>query len=485
MTITQANSWRPKILFISSTFVILSFFAFLAPYSGKAQAQKKLGVNAKYFDGDRISTSSSAVFWFGKLDQTANHVDVRIGYNANEIQIFTNIFDSELFYDQAATVSEFDNWDSVDIYLRPQGSNTSYLFKNQFHHFQSSADYRLAYRNSGSGYSLDNSIPFQTAKVWYGQSPNQATNPPGERGWYSKFNIPFSSLGLTTAPSKGTVWDMAIVVHDRDDAAGTTINQQIWPSDANVTNPASWGELRFSRTADNTPFATQTGTLTLRHGINGVTVPDSHVGGGANCGEDHHPNFFNGWSTHNFPGVQQINIQNQMNVEDWPCFSKYFISFPVDQIPAGKIVLSAELTMFHFGNAGGNQSSPSNEQARGSTLQVMTVDSSWDETTLNWQNSPSVVEHIADTWVTPIINENNFASPAIPVTWDIKSAVTQAYAANETLNLAIYAADWDLHSGKYFYSSDARDDYHRPILTITYGDAAAPTDFAYLPIVIR
>ena len=474
---------RLKITFFSLLTLLLTALVILVPDSGAAQTSSKLGVNAKFFEGDRISATSSSVFWFGKLDETVNHVDVRLGYNPEELQFYVNIFDQELFYDTAANPEEFGNYDSVDIYLRPQGSSTSYLFKSQVFHFQSAADYRLAYKNSGSGYVLDNSITFSTVKQWYGSSFNQVSNNPQaqERGWYSKINIPFSSLDMNGAPDKGTVWDMAIVAHDRDDSAGATINQLVWPAGANLTDPTSWGELRFSRVNDNTPFATQTGSLTLRDGVNGVSVPDTHVGGGANCGMDHDPDFFNGWATHNFPGVQQINIQNQMNVEDWPCFSKYFISFPIDDIPAGKVILSAKLTMYHFGNAGGGEF----DDPGGSTLQVMTVDRGWDEATLNWQNAPSVVEHVADTWVLPIINENIFANPAIPVSWDIQSAVADAYQAKETLNLAIYAADWDLHSGKYFYSSDARDDYNRPILEITYGDIAAPTDFVFLPLTIK
>ena len=82
-------------------------------------------------------------------------------------------------------------------------------------------------------------------------------------------------------------------------------------------------------------------------------------------------------------------------------------------------------------------------------------------------------------------NANNFASPAIEISWDVATAVATAHEAGETLHLALYEADWDLHSGKYFYSSDAPDDYHRPILTITYGQAEpfVPTEFIYLPVI--
>ncbi|MFK7803846.1 MAG: DNRLRE domain-containing protein [Anaerolineae bacterium] len=507
---TQAvKPLRHGLLLISLLTIFLLTVAFITPSSGKTQAADRLGVNAKFFEGDRISLTSSAVFWFGKLDTTLNHQDVRIGYNPDGIQIYVNTFDYELFYDKTPDANDFQNWDSVDIHIRPQGSSTSYLFKSQVSNsasdsFEPESDYRLFYRNTGSGYVLANNNSFQTKTVWFGQSLNaESANPGnGDRGWYTQINIPFSTFGLSEAPAKGTVWEMAIVANDRDDAAGSVINAQQWPESANLNNSTSWGELRFSKVEESIPSANQSGSLTLRDGVNGVSVPDSHVGGGTNCGVEHDPDFFNGWPTNTFPGVMQVNIQNQMNVEDWPCFSKYFISFPMDQIPAGKVILSAKLTMYHFGNAGGGEFDP----AGGSTLQVMTVDSGWNEATLNWRNSPSVVEHVAEKWVEPINNENNFADPAIPVDWDIQSAVADAYEANETLNLAIYAADWSLHSGKYFYSSDARDDYNRPILEITYGDAGTPgptpipsptplptatptpfipTDFFFLPLTIR
>ena len=461
---------------------------------GVASAQvapNKLGVNAKYFD-DRISPTSSAVFWYGQLDATRNHTDVRVGYNPNEIQMYVNTFDKWLFYDESANLNEFENWDSVSLYLKPAGSDISYKLQSQLHHWQAADGYRRASKNSGNGYAQDNSITFNSSVVWYGSSPNSDTN--DDRGWYTVLNIPFNSLGVGQ-PAAGTVWQMALVTHDRDNSSGSTINSQTWPPTANLNDPNSWGELRFGRRTESPQTVTPSGTLSLRHGVDGATVPDTHVGGGANCGVDHDPDFFNGWSTHNFPNVTQVNIQNQMNVEDWPCFSKYFISFDIGNIPEGQDIISAELKMYMFGNAG-----PPGE-AVGSTLQVMTLDNGWNEATANWQNSPSVIEHIAETWVDPIGNDNNFANPPIEVSWDVATAVSAAHESGEGLNLAIYEADWNLHSGKYFYSSDAETASHRPILTITYGTAETssgtptpsptplppftPTDFTYLPLNVR
>ncbi|MEM9776547.1 MAG: DNRLRE domain-containing protein [Chloroflexota bacterium] len=461
--------------------------AFQIKQDAKA-ASGKLGVNANFVDNDRISQTLSSVFWFGELDATQNHIDIRVAYNTNELQFFASVFDRELFFDEAAVESRFDQYDTVSIYLKPKGSSQTFLFKSQLFNAKDQLDYRIAYRDSGSGFVRDDSISFTGPTndfpnlVWYGESLNNESTDPRDqdRGWYTRFNIPFSEIGMPT-PETGDVWEIAIVGHDRDDAAGNVVNSQIWPPTAAVTDTASWGELRFGRTADDSPFATQTGSISLRHGVNGVDIIDAQVGGGTNCGIDYDPDFFNGWATHNFNGDAQINVQNQMNTEDWPCFSKILISVPVSSIPAFKEIISAELTMFQFGNAGGGAFDP----AVGSNLQIMTVDSGFDEATVNWINSPSVVEHIDEVWVDPINNANNFANPPIPVTWDVKSAVKQAIADGERMNLVIYSADWALHSGKYFYSSDANDVDHRPLVNITYGDAEAPSNFVYLPLTVR
>jgi hypothetical protein len=59
---------------------------------------------------------------------------------------------------------------------------------------------------------------------------------------------------------------------------------------------------------------------------------------------------------------------------DWPCFSKYFVTFPLTEPPAGQLLLRAELVMHQFGSAWGAEVEPS-------FIQVLTVHEDWDETT--------------------------------------------------------------------------------------------------------
>jgi len=58
----------------------------------------------------------------------------------------------------------------------------------------------------------------------------------------------------------------------------------------------------------------------------------------------------------------------------------------------------------------------------------------------------------------------------VPYTWDVSRAVAEAYAEGDPLRLALYSADGEYHSGKYFWSSDAGE-LARPALQVLWGDA--------------
>jgi hypothetical protein len=61
--------------------------------------------------------------------------------------------------------------------------------------------------------------------------------------------------------------------------------------------------------------------------------------------------------------------------------------------------------------------------------------------------------------------------PGIPVSWDVSGAVADAYENGTDLRLALYEADWALHSGKYFLSSEEEDlnAIARPTLEVEWG----------------
>jgi hypothetical protein len=85
----------------------------------------------------------------------------------------------------------------------------------------------------------------------------------------------------------------------------------------------------------------------------------------------------------NFTGAPDFNIQNQIDVADWPCFSKYYIIFPLDNIPAGKAIISAKLTLYQFGNAGDLNDPDPRNRPHASLIQVLNVAEEWDEMTIS------------------------------------------------------------------------------------------------------
>jgi hypothetical protein len=203
----------------------------------------------------------------------------------------------------------------------------------------------------------------------------------------------------------------------------------------------------------------------IRHKLNGAAVADAAVGGtvGNLCPSD--PTFiWNQWGNANFAWAVQFNIQNQSDLADWPCFAKYYVTFPLGAIPQGKAIVSATLTLYQFGSAGGAG------EAYDSLIQVMTVREDWSETGLTWNNAPLALENVSREWVNPLPQHPGV--PGLPRTWDVSWAVAQAYASGQPLRLALYEADSAMHSGKYFLSAEV-DDYipmYRPTLQIVWGN---------------
>jgi hypothetical protein len=315
-------------------------------------------------------------------------------------------------------------------------------------------------------------VPFTTRPVWQGTAPNQ--NGAYDKGWIMDIWIPFASLGLAGPPAQDTEWGMALAVHDRDDAAGTAIPDAVWPEGMIGDQPGTWGELVFGLPSYVPPAAVPRDTVTIRDGLDGASVVDVHVGGDTTCGVDYEPDYA-GWGDANYAGDTDFNIQNQGNVHDWPCFSKYYVTFPLDAVPAGKVVLSATLTLHQFGGSGGPG------QAEPSLIQVLTVGSDWSEGTLTWNNAPLSLENVARTWVYPLAEFPDW--PGVAHTWDVSRAAAAAYTSGTPLRLALYDADWDYHSGKYFVSSDTGEwnAEGRPTLRVTWGDPVGTVEKTVSP----
>jgi hypothetical protein len=413
-------------------------------------------INAPGFFGD-IPFEQTAIAWFGQVSPTQNYADIRVGYNANELYVYLAVFDRHLWYDENPTPQTLTQWDAVTLLLDTSGgspggaslcpySPTCWRFVAQLYGEPSPAR-RAVYRGSASGWQAV-SVPFGAVPGWRGNALNDDSD--SDRGWAMGFTIPFSSLGLASAPSMGTTWRMAVLLHDRDSRAGPPVGDQSWPPSAALASSACWGFLTFGIPAYRAVGPSTDHTLIRRPTQNSPLVPDADVGGtiANQCpGDEYH--IWNVWGNRNDGHAPDFNIQNQSDVADWPCFAKYYITFPLDSIPRGKTIISATLTLYQFGNAGGPG------EAQPSWIQVLIASADWREETITWNNAPLAYENIGGSWVGVLSEHPGW--PGVPRTWNVSYAVARAYARGEPLRLVLYSADSAYHSGKYFVSSDTGD----------------------------
>jgi hypothetical protein len=436
------------------------------PVPARAQATSTRRIHASHFSGD-ISWPETAVFWFGQVTPTENYADVRVGYNDDELCLRLAVFDRRLWYDTTPSPDSLSDWDAVSLYLDVDGEADGtpdagdYRFVAQFApSWEVREEYQATYRGDGSSW-VPADVSFATSSTYRGMGG--ANQDADNRGWVLDYCIPFSSLGLSQPPSPASIWGLGVTLHDRDDSVGPSIPDKAWPETLISDNPGTWGELSFgSLPAYDSPPAEVGGSVTIRHGLGGASVPDGMVGGGTTCAEG--VDFWSEWGATSYANSGFLNVQNQVDVADWPCFSKYYVSFPLDDLPQDRVIISATLTLHQFGNSGGGEwGDPSP-----SLVQVFSLADEWPGT-LTWNTAPLALENVAASWVDPLAAFPD--PPGIPRTWDVSRAVAQAYEANHPLRLALYSADSAYHSGKYFYTSDAEEwnAEGRPTLEVVWG----------------
>ncbi len=429
-------------------------------------------VNAPYFGPTFVDRfGEAAIFWFGRVTPTENYTEVRIAYYDSELWVYVAVVDRRLWYDVTPSADDLIRWDAVTLYLSTSGNvggtpaPTAYRFISQARpEPRHDPLYVLAYRGTGADWET-RSIPFTTKPGWRGDAWN---NNRDDRGWAMTFRIPFASLGWSSPPH-GQTWGIALAIHDRDYAGSTSIPDKVYPEEMSPDQPGTWAQLHFGLpTYVPGPTAVHSQAVIYHRDTNHSNVFDGGVGGYTNCGDG--MDFWTEWGErvyYTFPNGEEygdFNIQNQSDIADWPCFSKYYITFPLPPQPAETVVRSATLTLHLWGGSG------SPEQRTPSLIQIFTVSEDWSESTLNWNNAPLAQENVSQRWVQPVFGSVNW--PGVRYDWDVSYAVAKAYAAGAThLRLAVYSADSNYHSGKYFVSSDTGDwnAQGRPRLTVVFG----------------
>ncbi|MBK8047636.1 MAG: DNRLRE domain-containing protein [Anaerolineales bacterium] len=424
-----------------------------------AQASPPL-IHLPRFTGS-VDLAQGAIFWLGSVGVDGNYADVRIGQNDQRVSLSLHVFDRDLRYQQPGA-DGWRNWDAVTVYLDTGNgpgeaiTTSSYRFETVLSEaWLPRKDFQRSSRGQAGAWVTGN-VPVTTTAGIQGSMNNNVD----DRGWTMVIQIPFASLGLPASPGPGQTWRMALELHDKDGTA-TLQPVRLWPSAANLNRPNTWGIMAFGPAETGAVPNMPSGRATLRHGVGGVVAPDAHVGGSSVCG-DQTPDYFRDWGSANYAGVAQINIQNEWDISDWPCFSKYYVTFPLNKVPTGVQVVSATLTVNLFGNAGYRAG-----DAKPSWVQAATVAGAWAENSITWNNAPPVAETISGTWVKPVDFYAEF--PGVPYTWDVTKAVATAKATNQPLRLALYSTDAAYHSGKYFWSADAGEPA-RPRLDVVWGE---------------
>ncbi|NJM42146.1 MAG: DNRLRE domain-containing protein [Anaerolineae bacterium] len=437
-------------------------------------------VNAPFFGSDALvpHEHETGIFWFGRVTPAENYVDVRVGYNNTELLLLTNVIDRQVWFNTESGGNEsaqLTNWDALVFYVdtgttaSATPTSQTYRITAQVNWPNDSANYYAVAKGSGAAANpwtdLGRSVPLSIRGGWRGLEPNGADE---ERGWLMRIAIPFTSLGLTQPPAQGTVWRLGVRMFDRDDQAGTPIAPKFWPEAQQADAPNTWGELHFGFPTPFHPAIAATQAITIRHGLNG-SVPDAPVGGGTVCADPFIDDYFTGFGTANYADIEYFNVQNQADVADWPCFSKYYVTFPLTALPPSLTVISATLTAIQFGNSG--QTIP--PAPFSSLIQVFTVAEAWQPSTLNWNNAPLAVENVSIA--RSLVTYQTNPVPSIPVVWDVTQAVDAAYRAGQPFNIVLYNADTAQNNGKYFWTSDVDEfrPHERPTLRVLLGRGTA------------
>jgi hypothetical protein len=456
----------------------------------RAQGGAIRRVNAPYFSGD-VAWAEAGLFWFGKAELKPDHtppgrnyVDVRVAYTAEELVVYANVVDYFVWYDQNATPSsDLTQYEAMAIYLDtahdraniPQ-SDDYFFLSGLCLYCGDGSNHRRQARGTGAGWDTTWGDPWTDgtwASWWCNPGPN--SNDCGiDFGWWTYIHVPWSALGLSGPPSSGDVWGIGVVLYDRDDQppAGY-VAPQTWPETFSADNPSTWGEIAFNPPPYQPPPAVPQGTTVIRRGLGTSVVEDAWVGGGGNCSGGHE-----GDPDHDNHGSDtSLFVESQSLIADFPCFSKSYLRFGLDDIPPDKVIISATLTLHHWGNANW-------ERAQPSLIWLLTVDGDWEEYTLTWNNAPLARENLTTTWVAALTPETFPGWPGVRYDWNATQAVAEAYAASGPLDVALYTADTNFDSSKYLTSSEAGDwnEEGRPRLTVVWGEPVATVDKQVRPV---
>jgi hypothetical protein len=480
-------------------FFVIALLIGPAPRPGLAASDPVRIVNAPGF-AQSVNWPQAAVFWFGKVGwdgvQKAapvpgpNYADVRVAYTPQALHVLVSVIDYYLWANQNPQSSaDLTQYDAAALFIDTQGDRAAAPDANDYRFLSgwrggdtNDARWHRQARGTSTGWDAtwQGAWTDKPGSQWCGPGPNNNTGC-FDYGWADTFTIPWATLGLSGPPAGKTI-GLALRLYDRDDAPPAGAGPaQTWPETLDDAKPSTWGGLHIGLAAPSAPFASSEGSVTIRRGEGASQVADASIGSDGNCSGGH-----NGNPDGDNRGVDgTLYIASQAAITDFPCFARTYLRFGLGPIPAGKVIISAQLILHHWGNGGTPSSSNPSDRPQASRIQLLRVDGGWSESTITWNNSPAAIENLAATDVQPLSTFPGW--PGVAITWDATAAVAAAYTAGQPLNLALYEADTEMHSGKYFVSSEAEDwnKVGRPTLLVTWGTPTTPISRIMLPLAVK
>ena len=441
--------------------------------------------NIPYF-ASQVAWEQSGILWFGVNDSYQlipgrNYADVRMAYTADALTVSVLVVDYYLWFNtNPQPNSDLTQHDAVALYLdtnldRASSPKTDdYYFLEGLHTYptENAPAYRRQAQGTGTGWNAawNGSWTDQVGWQWSDTGPN---NNAGniDFGWAATFTIPWTTLGRSGPPPEGTLWGMGVVLYDRDNnpPAGY-VAPEYWPGTFVANNPGTWGELHFGNARYQSPHAVPGGTTVIRAATPlDNTVEDAWMGGGGWCSGGHE-----GGSEVNHGNDQDLFVGSEIQPTHFPCYNKSYLRFALNSLPAGKVIISATLTLHHWGGA---------NVAAGTSSYVWlsSVTDPWDEMTIHWNNAPLAQENLSMTRIPP--KTTPLIWPGDPYAWDATQAVAAAYAAGQPVSFALYDSTTGRDSSKYLTASETgiNDDPSywnwniegRPKLTIVWGSPVA------------
>lgn len=197
------------------------------------------------------------------------------------------------------------------------------------------------------------------------------------------------------------------------------------------------------------------------------------MGGGGTCGSGHE-----GGTETNHGDDASLYLGSEIQPTHFPCFNKSYLRFSLGSIPPGKVILSATLTLHHWGGASFDPFyTPS-------FVWLSSVIDPWNELTIHWNNAPLAQENYSMTRIPPKTTQLKW--PGDPYNWDATQAVAEAYATGQPVSFALYDSTTGRDSSKYLTSSETGDwnVEGRPRLTVVWGRAVGSIDKRVQPIAV-